>query len=513
MRFKNKIKVQVVDVRNVPWKDTLFFTSLQGIVNKKEPKLYLLFNDYDIKWLKYYKKFLSLSYEKIYKIDVLLNTFRNYLKGYVVWDPEIPDTANIATTLSGLNNWLIIHPEKEIFVEKFGLKKYEDLRGKFKGKSKTEIYKLTFEEFKDKLNKNAVACLEVPPANLINNFDYFPCQNHIRDLIISEKIFSFDLTSNPEYKEEFELKEEIFKSIKKLGLVLGWRTLRGSEALHVKQASRNGLIVVCCLNSPNLSFHRHIRPNKILKLRTPIIKKKLENKIYISFIISDGDAFHWDLSFQSKQWFSKNRGEIPLGWELQLLLLDYAPSIWNYYLETSTENDEILAAASGIGYIFPTEMPEQFLSKYLSYTKKYMEKVNLRNLVILPGYKPLNENIIKKYKKLCFKKSLLCLQEGYGKWEGPGFVYKNLICLKTRLGGGNYKKEDLIEDLEKISKCKKRPLFITTHLVSITYDEVIKIMKNFTEFEIVPPSILFRLAYKYFFQKKKIIGKFKTGEE
>jgi hypothetical protein len=485
------------------WKDTLEITSLQGIVNKNNPNLYLIFNDYDIKWLEYYKKFLDFSCEEVCEKDELLKIFRQYLKGYIVYDPEVPDTANIASNFSGLYDVLIIHPERENYIKKVGIKKIEDLRGKFKGKTKAEIYGISFEKFINMCNRNSVACLEVPTKELINDIEYFPCHNHIRDLVISKKMFSFDLTSNPNYKDEYEMKEKIFQNINKLGIVFGWRTNRGSEAFHVKQSSKNGLIVICCLNSPNLSFHCHIKPDKILKIKESERDecRELENKIYISFIISDGDAFHWDLSFQNKQYLSPNRGKIPFGWELQLFLLDYAPSIWNYYIETLTENDEIWAAASGLGYTFPTEMEFDILEKYLNLTAKYMEKVNLNNLVVLPGYYPLNEKIVEKY-RISFKNKFLCLQEGYGKWEGENFIYENLICLKTKLGGGNYKKEDLIEDLKKISQLKERPLFITTHLVCINYDEVIEIMNNFSDFKIVKPSNLFKLAYKFYFTKR-----------
>lgn len=51
----------------------------------------------------------------------------------IVYDPEVPDTINVATTLAGLKNAVVASPElaEKLSKAPFDLKILDDLRGKF----------------------------------------------------------------------------------------------------------------------------------------------------------------------------------------------------------------------------------------------------------------------------------------------------------------------------------------------------------------------------------------------
>ncbi|KAH3759135.1 protein phosphatase [Pelomyxa schiedti] len=97
----------------------------------------------------------------------------------------------------------------------------------------------------------------------------------------------------------------------------------------------------------------------------------------VTFIMSDGDNLQWlmnDFATSTKWWASPNRGEVPLGWTISPALVELAPLLLEYYQESSTEQDDLLTAASGIGYMYPDLWPESDLSGFASLNNAYMEK-------------------------------------------------------------------------------------------------------------------------------------------
>lgn len=97
----------------------LVFT-LQGIVNRREPLLYVDFssaNDFfdgnpDEYWLDKLRQpggFLAgRPVRTITSLDELVRAFRHQLRGAVVWDPAVPATANVATTVAGVEDVVAI---------------------------------------------------------------------------------------------------------------------------------------------------------------------------------------------------------------------------------------------------------------------------------------------------------------------------------------------------------------------------------------------------------------------
>ena len=89
-------------------------TALQGLVNRDTPRLYYKFNGYahdqDSYWLNKLSEdgeFLS-SYTKTEIKDFweLLDMFRSYTKGLVLWDSAVPSTSNVASTVAGADSLL-----------------------------------------------------------------------------------------------------------------------------------------------------------------------------------------------------------------------------------------------------------------------------------------------------------------------------------------------------------------------------------------------------------------------
>lgn len=93
------------------------FVSLQGLINRdlKKNKIALIIEPYqssDTFWINYMTKsgapLENMKKVKITSFQSFLDTFKNQLKscGMVLWDPDVPSTANAAATVCGLDGYL-----------------------------------------------------------------------------------------------------------------------------------------------------------------------------------------------------------------------------------------------------------------------------------------------------------------------------------------------------------------------------------------------------------------------
>lgn len=133
--FSAPTHLDVAAVGDLTGEDRILLTTLQGIVNRTEPELYFLFDDGEIDglWLE------GLGVPATTHADPLslVAAYKDRVKGAIVFDPDVPDTVNIATTLAGLEDCVVATAEQ---AETHGLTIVKDLRGQFTGQDKVAIY-------------------------------------------------------------------------------------------------------------------------------------------------------------------------------------------------------------------------------------------------------------------------------------------------------------------------------------------------------------------------------------
>jgi hypothetical protein len=98
--------------------DTLHaFAALQGLVNRDQPRLYLFYcsefgvdtDQFWFDWLRQEDGWLKgADVVKLPSLEEALRTFRTNYQGIVIYDPKVPATACIASTVSGCDNLLPI---------------------------------------------------------------------------------------------------------------------------------------------------------------------------------------------------------------------------------------------------------------------------------------------------------------------------------------------------------------------------------------------------------------------
>ena len=121
----------------------VWMRSLQGLVNRREPHLYLIQGEspghyhkrrmYEDHWLEYYGFAFGLPVEHLGDVDAILDRFKDAAEGYVLYDPDdVIQTQNLAITRCGLESLLPVAPAQEAWMTRHGIPRRDDLRGKFK---------------------------------------------------------------------------------------------------------------------------------------------------------------------------------------------------------------------------------------------------------------------------------------------------------------------------------------------------------------------------------------------
>lgn len=112
----------------------------------------------------------------------------------------------------------------------------------------------------------------------------------------------------------------------------------------------------------------------------------VENKYYITFISSEGDASNWVIGLQSGAWLSASRGLVPVSWGINLHLLDLCPFIASYYFDTATQNDGFISVTSPLGYAYPDLWGASVLQDAISQTKSLMNKFGIEDIYAYKHY-------------------------------------------------------------------------------------------------------------------------------
>jgi hypothetical protein len=605
---QNAHDAYVFDVSKQPYCIRLLATTLQGIVNRQTDsgQIYLIFSNDDWSWLNYYNSRFGFSFESIDNVYDLLNVYKNCITGYVVYDSEVPYSTDIATTIAGLNGSIVIPSYMVEEVEKCGIPMDYDLRGRFEGLSKIQIYEWGYKNLWPKCSREVIGNTYRPPNWVSLNLteylrgsdtvylkfeDAYPedgygselyyaelhigekdnityivpatsseanvvCDSngswidrdgyriadgsehwtyefdlgrntraqltleiyqqylvsiatnpagpwtvaarctdqahatgtrpHIIDYLVCKKAFVMGLSSKID--SERALKGKFLSEMNPLGLVLGWASFQDGEWPYVRQASENGLLVLCCLESPNYSFHSKVKPSINFEQTELSGEVQVENKVYLTFIHSDGDAL-WQLSNRFfGSWEDPARGSFPFGWEIQPLLYDLAPGILQYYYETRSDKDEFVGSLSGMGYIQPDNFPPELLQSYLEKTNLYLEKSGLRTLYVSP-WNYASDTLIGQYTR--YVNTSIGFFEGYETRVGGPFYSGGSVWFRTNYLIQNQTTEQVKADLEAMAAATtNRPLFITIHVSPnqwINMDKVIGVLDP-AKFEVVTPS-------------------------
>lgn len=352
--------------------ELLTFTTLKGIVNKKQPRIYTTDSDpatsNDSGWIAK----LNLKLNKVSSAYSLITKYKSEIKGMIIYDnssPLLASTINLATTMAGLDNAIVVSPQMASKLKSYNIPVIADLRGKFR--NQWEVYQYEFDNFAKKTTNRVL--VELPP----NVYGF------VRDYAIA--IGASVVYLDPSISKDVDLLTSyIGRMSSGKGVILGWWP---SEQPGVNFASSFGIPTVASDYSVNLSVYAGM-PTKVAKPKAaPSIT--LSNKIYIAMVVSDGDNAQYTEGKMLSMWNQPERGSFPLSWTITPSMMDVETPLLNYYYKTATANDCFISGPSAYGYFYPKSWRDKStLASFLKLSNNYMSAMGLKAITVwdpLPG--------------------------------------------------------------------------------------------------------------------------------
>lgn len=376
----------VADVRKLSADEKLVLISLQGIVNRKQPRVYLLFDDDDRVWLDEMQR----QKETDAPVPVadpwsLIKTFRAELGGTVLCDPKVYVSPCVAVSLAGADDLLVAKTPE--LAARIALPVKEDLRGRFKDDAHALHYLRT--QVAPRLDPYLTCSLD-------------PAVYHQGglDSIIASRGSAFWITGPqaqhlPGANQAGELDEikAMFAQMPLGAVVRGfWWHGDGiglQESDGVALGSRFGKITLVSDLITNLSVHSGVRADRLVQKPRPAAPPLDRNKVYLAFTMSDGDNLCTWRGYFRRYFDDPVRGTIPVGWGMGPTIIDLAPVWARWYYEQATPNDEFICDVSGVAYMYPPSWATALANRNAAFryfydrTQEYMGRMDMNTVRLM----------------------------------------------------------------------------------------------------------------------------------
>jgi hypothetical protein len=377
--FQPPQELTVYNVRHLGYDLQLSIATLAGLINRSQASVYLDWRENDLFWLREAlghipSKTSTLTGDAI--LFDLLQTYRDRIEGYVIYDPTCIDSVNVATMIGSQRNGFVVSPTMaDILLKREGsLSIIDDMR-EYHWVSRPQVYRWAMEHLFAHSTPGLVAGLS--PKIAIG----------IRPYLAATKAFIYWL--NPinvlprmslGWRSERWLLKNILRACSPGTIHLGWFQQEGSG---VTLTSCNAIPVVASDFFSNLEIWSGVTSKQVSPVPTYQNIQTPQRKVYVSFTMSEGDNFQYMQEHMLRLWRDPQRGTIPIGWTIAPILERAAPAMWDYYVRTASDNDEFIVGPSGLGYSYPSKWPHSKLASYLQQTGEAMQRMHLSLLEIL----------------------------------------------------------------------------------------------------------------------------------
>lgn len=383
--FQAPQHLNIYDIRSASRDEQLSVITFAGLINRPQPRVYLITNNDDAFWLNEVLASIPYDTPSIASnaiLDALLTTYRSSVRGMVIYDPNFIDSINIATTLAGQRDAIVVSPSQAQVLEQdpHKLPILDDLRN-YQWHSRLHAYHWAQLNLLNNASTHLIAGLG--PNNLTG----------LRSFLVATRTFVYWLDSRNyitdptlNWMSERGLMKQLYSTLPAGATHVGWFI---DEPGGVALTSESAIAVLATDFFSNLEVWTSVRASVPISLNVgprfivgqqPITPA---SKVYVSFTISDGDNLQYIQHHMLRLWRDTARGSIPIGWTISPVLPQAAPAMAAYYTRTATSNDELIAGPSGAGYMFPSRWPAEHLPAFLQRTGQLMQNWQLMYLEIL----------------------------------------------------------------------------------------------------------------------------------
>ncbi len=526
---------------------------LQGIINRDAPVLYLKSHTSEMPdyWLSVFKqegKWLHGKQESEVKgLDELLKMAGNGVKGVVIWDPKVPATLNVATTIAGVESGIVMSPEfAGKYLEKWKLPVLKDLRGMFDGSktgsAKNDAYRWAVENYISKgkcYNHRLFISEDSYFARKRGDIGYVV----VRDWAVQRGSFVFDLSpwadeapaDDPGQplgtdKETYELiLNETYKQTagKEMTEIAGFFVFSkyanmpdhpsSHEPVPTEWESVYLMSPYNCYqntvagNCFNQSFHSKAPVGEFKQNKKPQ-EKKLENKTYICILMADYDSTTPLYEFLRKFWNDPQRGKMPFIWGIDPNLVETYPDVIEYFYNTATPNDYFGADASAAGYMNPNRVRPEHIELFIRHNKKFYDQLDMTiSPMVLDWDEPTPEvkDAFTKFSPDGLATIVIDFHEDKGKHPEP-HIWKGMPVIRLHNGTGGVlppepNSKHMSDHIPASDAGKTSFHFFrivwTSPSDAIKTVELTKAMRPELDVEVVDPYTFFKLFKEYYNKK------------
>jgi hypothetical protein len=352
-----------IDVTSLSGAESDLFGSLEGIVNRTQPRIACVVGGQEggFTWLNLH----NLPYTLINGYSAIVK-YRTNVTGLVVTDPNQPHTLNLATTIAGVNNELICDPSLLAVLTNapYNLAIVDDLRGRFS--DQYQVYRYLYTNYWPLCTHRVISGMN---TNLHGNF---------RDYIVAIKAATVWLDPGTfNFTDQSVLGLFLSDMTPAGGVYTGWWP---SEANGLNWIYQYGIPVLASDYLVNASVFGGV--SRTINVPDIPLPPPLQNKVYVSMILSDGDNIQYMQHAMKMNWDNLDRGGIPIGWTVSPLAADVDPVMLNYYWSTATTNDCLISGPSGAGYTHMQNWNAGNLAAFTKVSDSYLERSGLRIITV-----------------------------------------------------------------------------------------------------------------------------------
>ncbi|MGK6352194.1 GxGYxYP domain-containing protein [Parapedobacter sp. DT-150] len=417
---KNKLYTYTLngDTTADAYDEAVMVACIQGIMNRDTTQLYLLSDAHERpaywldtlsasgRWLE------SKERTAIATLEELVALAGKRIKGVIIWDPEVPASLNVATTLAGLEDGIVMSPKQaDLYLDRWELPVIKDFRGMFTGQEtgskKNDAYRWAIREFLETgrcdphwlcLYEDAYMTREKGDISYVVT----------RDWPVRNKSFVYDLSpwgdekplDDPDQRlgadlETYKLMLEAVLKLTKgeqMTEVAGffsfpkYSNIPGYESKHDPVPTEWETVYLispynCYQNTvAHLCFNQSVHaqaPVRELRQGRPELKDPEAGKTYLCILMADYDSATPLYDFLPKHWNDSARGDIPLAWGINPNLIETYPDIIQYFYNTKSLNDFFTADASAAGYMNPNRIDSAYLPLFIDHNKRFYNRLDM----------------------------------------------------------------------------------------------------------------------------------------
>jgi hypothetical protein len=468
------VKRLTVSAPGVPGRNVdfwIWYRSLQGLVNRDEPHLYLVQGQvgaragkphdlYESHWLDYYVRTFGLRTETVNDVDAVVERYKHLVDGYVLYDNEtVIQTQNLAITRAGLEGLLPIAPDQEHWMARHGIPKRDDLRGKFAN---------DIEAAEWALNNLWPHCCKRLYANLcVHRPFWFSMCHTLEDFVVYHRGLALDLPLSRQARRTLRLYRRMLESAEAPGVQMNWHCMWDQEKEYVAEAAERGFFTLCSINTPNLTLHGGVGDAQAA-YQQPLPRREgcraEPRRVYVCLYVSDGDATWAMNNLHSGNWLAKERGEFKLGWGLLPLMVQLMPGMLRYYHETRSAHDCFWGPSSGAAYTYTHLWPESLVEGYLRESRRLLDQTgqhgcNMVNWLLRDWWREVEDDAAVRREQEALRPGpgLVCGLGGspYAR-SYPGGPVPKLHSVHV----ANVGRDNAGDILRFVRECRTRPLFL-----------------------------------------------------